>query len=107
MTDTELTEIVAKWCGLQYKVVENKAYIKTGIELWYYEEFNPLEDHNDLWNIVIPRLQKQGMTKLSLYQDGKFFLSHDGVKFEIKDGSLPDLNRAVCELIAEIAKEAV
>ena len=87
---------------MQYKVVENKAYIKTGIELWYYEEFNPLEDHNDLWNIVIPRLP------IGYHVDSYKDIYHLFLRLErIKSGPLPDLSRAVVTLIAEIAKEAV
>jgi hypothetical protein len=105
MTDTELTEIVAKWCGIEYFVEDDDVFfqgVKKPNGKIFYKHFNPLTDKNDLWDIVIPKLRNEITICANRYRIGGSYYGMD-----LKHGPLPDLNRAVVTLVAEIVKEAV
>ena len=115
MTDLELTERVAKWCGIEEDVgwwcprCEKKV---DGRDVTYTEHhevcgykvsfirFDPLHDWDDLMTKVVPKLKGIEIAIINntygIYQEN----GHCG-------GSLSDLPRTVCELVASLEKEGV
>lgn len=91
MTDIEIVERVARWCGLDYK---NDG----GIYSFTHERyFNPLVSWSDLMTIVVPRLRKP--YGIWIYSD-HFYIDKGDVY--IKDGNFPDeFPRTICTMIAE------
>ena len=101
MTDLELTERVAKWCG-------NKCEIDPALPtiVWMDdEEFNPLYDWNDLMMVLEKLLRRYDIILYQDLKDKQLKFSIDSDDRTVKYGSLSDLPRAVCELVASLEKE--
>jgi hypothetical protein len=96
LSDLELTEKCAKWCGLKVQIARGSVFVLIDEE---FEPFDPLNNKNDLWDIVVPKLPKD--IEVST-QQGKYIIFKDGSSKGIKQGNLPDLSRAICTLIAEM-----
>ncbi len=99
MTDLELIEIVADWCGFAYKVYDNYITIKRDVMFF---SFNPLKDWNDLMTVVVPKLFEKCNIGIEMSRKGFLFEGPDAPDIV---GDLPDLPRAICELVAKLAKE--
>jgi len=99
MTDIEITKTVAEWCGITYKTTEGLIYRQYGgTSCWPL--FNPLHDWNDLMTIVMPRLP--GNYRVGQWLGGYTVSQNiNGTWTVINEGSLADLPRAICELVAE------
>jgi hypothetical protein len=99
MTDLQLNEIAAKWLGLEIWSSLTNVFIKT--ESGQVEHFDPLNNDNDLWKMVVPKLSY--IAEISVF-GGSFEIIYntDPVK-----GNLSDLPRAILELVAELYESEV
>ena len=114
MTDIEITKTVAEWCGLEYDINED---MYGNIIVFIPDEeqkkkdypdcnvtFDPLHDWNDLMTIVMPRLP--GNYRVGQWLGGYTVSQNiNGTWTVINEGSIADLPRAICELVAELAKK--
>jgi hypothetical protein len=108
MTDLELTEICAKWCGLEHKVYSNNVLILKEMGFgtlneWIWIRFRPLHNWNDLMDIVVPKFSDDKYSMFSFRFLPPFCFMRKYLK-EYRVVNLTDFPGAILELIAEIVE---
>ena len=98
-TDLELTEICAKWLGLPEHgfMGESLMYVKDNT----FTPFDPLHNQNDLWNLVMPKLEEE---KTVIFSSSFYIYRNANL---IKAGIPADLPRAILEMVAELYESEV